>query len=243
MRAFIIFRDRVTYAHMCCQSLLAADLDVCIVDQGSTLPGAKEWLDAVEVAGLPVLRRQGGNPRQIWADERFQSMIDSDRYVVTDCDVIPSEDCPLDWPAQLSGLLDRHPEYDKAGLGLRLDRIPDTYQRKDHVLAWERKFWDDQMVGTQLPHGAHVYRAPVDTTLAVYRPWPERPAFSLNACRSGFPYVADHVAWYEDYRVLDKELRWYHEHAEPGISYWTVEGRSAWGMLWSYAGTLTSSLL
>jgi hypothetical protein len=223
MKAFIIFRDRVTYTTLCCQALIAAGLDVVIVDQGTSYKPAVAWLDALEAhGGVQVLRKGGGHPRQLWDWAPFLSMIGSDRYVVTDCDVVPSEDCPLDWPDRLSGLLDEYPDYDKAGLGLRLDRIPETYQRRDHVLAWEQKFWDE-------PVTENVYRAPVDTTLALYRPWTERPVFTLNAMRTGYPYVADHVSWYEDYRVLDKELRWYHEHAEPGISHWTVEGRSVWG--------------
>lgn len=224
VRAFVIFRDRVTYGQRCVVALLSAGLDVVVIDQGSTWPAAVDWLhDLVQDGHAEVLWRQGGHPRQLWAWDPFLNLIDADRYIVTDCDVIPSEDCPLDWPQRLSGLLDQYPEYDKAGLGLRLDRIPETYQRRDHVLAWERKFWDE-------PIADGVYRAPVDTTLAVYQPWPAVHGFTLNAMRTGPPYVADHVAWYEDYRVLDKELRWYHEHAEPGISYWTVEGRSAWGM-------------
>lgn len=223
MKAFIIFRDRLTYAQDCFNALWSAGLDVVIVDQGSTWEPAVDWLHQLEQDGHEILWHHGGHPQHIWYWEPFLNMLGSDRYVVTDCDVIPSEDCPLDWPARLGSLLDEYPQYDKAGLGLRLDRIPETYQRRDHVLSWEKKFWE-----TQLADG--VYEAPVDTTMALYQPWTQRGTFTLSAVRTGPPYVADHVAWYEDYRVLTKELRWYHEHAEPGISYWTVEGRSAWGM-------------
>lgn len=228
MKAFIIHRDRPTYAHLCVTAMTDAGLNPVIVDQGSTWPPAKDYLAAVETAGVQVLYRDGGHPRSLWYWEPFITACGQDRYAVTDCDVVPSDDCPLDWPQQLSGLLDRHPEYPKAGMGLRLDRIPDTYQRKDHVLKWEQKFWDDPLDGAQL-NGAHVYKAPVDTTLAVYRPM-NGFDISLSALRTGPPYVADHLAWYEDYADLDEELRWYHEHAEPGISYWTVAGRSAWGI-------------
>jgi hypothetical protein len=230
VKAFIIFRDRVTYAHLCLTAMTEAGLDPVIIDQGSTWPLAKDYLKAIEVAGVQVMHRGGGHPRTLWDWEPFREACGTGRYVVTDCDVVPSEECPLDWPGQLSWLLDRHPEYSKAGLGLRLDRIPDTYQRKDHVLKWERKFWADRLDGAQL-NGAKVYKAPVDTTLALYQPLTEREFdISLSALRIGHPYVADHLAWYEDYAELDEELRYYHEHAEPGISYWTVAGRSAWGI-------------
>jgi len=233
MKAFIIFRDRVTYAHLCLTAMTEAGLDPVIVDQGSSWPLAKDYLVAMRTAGVQVLYRGGGHPRTLWDWEPFRQACGQERYVVTDCDVVPSDDCPLDWPGQLSWLLDQHPGYPKAGLGLRLDRIPDTYQRKDHVLKWEQKFWDESLNGAQM-NGAKVYSAPIDTTLALYRPLQEQPGqtfdITLNAIRTGYPYVADHVAWYEDYDELDEELRWYHEHAEPGISYWTVAGRSTWGV-------------
>jgi len=231
MRAFIISRDRVTYTHLCVTALTEAGLDPVIVDQGSTWPLAEDYLTAMEAAGVQVLRRGGGHPRTLWDWEPFRQACGTDRYIVTDCDVVPSEDCPLDWPQRLSGLLDRYPQYSKAGIGLRLDRIPDTYQRKDHVLKWEQKFWESPLEGFTVDHRGAVYQAPVDTTLAMYRPLTEREFdITLSAMRTGYPYVADHLAWYEDYDELDEELRWYHEHAEPGISYWTVAGRSTWGV-------------
>ena len=221
MRAFVITRDRVTYTHLCVTALTEAGLEPVIVDHGSTWPLAVDYLKAMEAAGVRVLYRGGGHPRGLWYWEPFRQLTGPDRYVVTDCDVVPSDDCPLDWPARLSGLLDEYPQFPKAGMGLRLDRIPDTYQRKDHVLKWEQKFWES-------PLADGVYQAPVDTTLAMYRPAGEFD-ISLSAVRTGHPYVADHLAWYEDYTDLDEELRFYHEHAEPGISYWTVAGRSTWG--------------
>ncbi len=223
MKAFIIFRDRVHYAHLCLTAMTEAGLDPVIVDMGSTWPLALDYLKAMDVAGVQVLHHGGGHPRSLWEWEPFRQACGDDRYVVTDCDVVPTDGCLPDWPEKLSALLDRYPEFDKAGMGLRLDRIPDDYLRRDHVLKWEQQFWQD-------PVDATTYRAAVDTTLAVYRPLTERPAFTMNAVRSGYPYVADHLAWYEDYSELDEELRYYHEHAEPGISYWTVAGRSAWGI-------------
>lgn len=221
MRAFVIHRDRATYGHLLVAALIEAGLDPVIVDQGSTWPPALDWLTAMEATGVTVLRRGGGHPRSLWAWQPFLDLCGPGRYVVSDCDVVPSDDCPLDWPDRLSSLLDQYPEFPKVGMGLRLDRIPDTYQRKDHVLKWEAKFWET-------PVADGVYQAPVDTTLAMYRPGDFD--ISLSALRTGDPYVADHLAWYEDYAELDEELRWYHEHAEPGISYWTVAGRSAWGV-------------
>lgn len=230
MKAFIICRDRVTYTHLCVTAMIEAGLDPVIVDQGSTWPPAKEYLLGLKKSGVQVLYRGGGHPRTLWYWEPFRQAAGTDKYIVTDCDVIPSDDCPLDWPEKLGRLLDKHPVYPKAGLGLRLDRIPGHYQRRDHVLKWEQKFWTDRLDGAPELIGAEAYKTVIDTTLAMYRAPAAGFDISLAALRTGYPYVADHLAWYEDYDELDEELRWYHEHAEPGISYWTVAGRSAWGV-------------
>jgi len=219
MRAFIIFRDRVTYAKKCMASLAAAGLEVCIADSGSTWPEAVQWLSEIESCGTLVLRRGGGeHPQKLWNWEPFLEARGDGRYIVTDPDVVPSEDCPGDWVEHLHEVLDSSGKA-KAGLGLRLDRIPEGYQRRDQVLSWEAQFWKN-------PLGGGVYDAIIDTTLALYRP--DTP-FTVNAARTGPPYVADHLAWYEDLGNLSPELAHYHQNTDPGISYWTVPGRSVWG--------------
>ena len=160
-----------------------------------------------------MLRRDGGHPRDIWGWAPFLGMCGGDRYIVTDCDVVPSEECPADWPEYLSHVLDTHPDCRKAGLGLRTDRIPEHYRWRDRVIGWEAQYWL-----AELEDG--VFEANVDTTLAMYRPLHEM-GFGLDASlRTGPPYVADHLAWYENLDGLTPELAWYHEHAEPGISFW-----------------------
>lgn len=222
MKAFIIFRDRVTYGRKCFDALQAAGLEVIIVDHGSTWPEAVEWLKELRKQGIQVADDGGGNPRDLWTRAWFRQACATERYVVTDPDVVPSEDCPADWLSHLSGMLDRHGFFHKAGLGLRLDRIPDHYDLKPQVLSWEDQFWQNAVEDG-------VYNANVDTTLALHVPLMEQGAHSFTALRSGPPYVADHLAWYENRYDLTEEQRYYHEHAEEGICCWTLPGRSAVG--------------
>ena len=222
VKAFIIFRDRVSYAQRCYAALLAAGLEPVVVDHGSSWVAALTWLSSLERDGLPVLHRGGGHhPQKLWHWEPFREACGDSRYIVTDPDVVPSEDCPADWPDVLGEALDRAGK-PKAGLGLRLDRIPEHYQRREQVLSWEAQFWDK-------PLDDGLFDAIIDTTLALYRPLPESSSFEVEAVRTGPPYVADHLAWYEDLEDLSPELRHYHEHTDPGISYWTLPGRSVWG--------------
>lgn len=223
MKAFVIFRDRVTYGRPCVAALQAAGLDIVIADHGTTHPEALAWLDDLEDQGVTVVRcGPGHHPRDLWAHGWFRNACGNERYVVTDPDVVPSDDCPPDWLQHLGKILDAHPGVRKAGLGLRTDRVPTHYGRRDQVIEWERQFW-------QHPVANGVYKAPVDTTLALHAPLADGEAHTFAALRTGAPYVADHLAWYEDHADLPDDLRHYHDHAEPEISFWTLAGRSAWG--------------
>lgn len=221
MKAFIIFRDRVTYARQCLAALQAAGLDVTVVDHGSSWPGALTWLKECEASGVGVLQRGGGHPKQLWDWGPFQEAAGlSERYVVTDPDVVPALGCPADWLEHLGKILDKWP-MPKAGLGLSLDGIPEHYPRRAHVLEWEAQFWQ-----AELADG--VYTAAVDTTLALYEPRSLTGTHALDAVRTGPPYVAQHLPWYEDPANLPDDVAYYYEHQE-GIAYWTIGGRSAWG--------------
>ena len=209
MKAFIIFRDRVTYAKSCLAALSAAGLDVHVVDHDSSWPAALSWLAGVEASGMPVLRRrENAYPWKLWEWGVFRDLMegDSEPYVVTDPDVVPSEGCPADWVARLGDVLARSGCV-KVGLGLRLDRVVGS--RREQVTGWERGFWVDEWE-------PGVFRANVDTTLALYRPYTDYPLFALGpSLRLGWPYVADHLSWYED-GDLSLELRHYYARAAAG---------------------------
>lgn len=223
MRAFVIFRDRVTYGRACVAALQAAGLEVVVADHGTTYPQALAWLDDLAGRGVTVKRCGAGHhPRDLWAHDWFRDACGGERYVVTDPDVVPSEDCPPDWLQHLEAILDKHPDCRKAGLGLRIDRIPVHYRRRAQVVEWERQFWARQVA-------PGLFEAPIDTTLALHAPLAPGEGHGFAALRTEAPYVADHLAWYEDLDNLPGDLRHYHEHAEPGISFWTLAGRSAWG--------------
>ncbi len=210
MKAFIIIRDRVTYGRRCFGALQAAGLDVHVVDHDSSWPAALTWLAELEAAGTPVLRRgENAYPWDLWKWDGFRDVIwgDSEPYVVTDPDVVPSDNCPGDWLTRLTDVLARSGCV-KAGLGLRLDRLPTACRAQ--VTEYESVFWNDEWE-------PGVYRANVDTTLALYRPYTEYPLFSLGpSLRTGHPYVADHLAWYEDSDARPPELQHYYARADPG---------------------------
>lgn len=221
MRAFIIMRDRVTYARQVAEKLWDAGLDVVIADHGTTWEPALEWLDMLERNGIEVMRRGPGmHPRSLWDDDRFKELCGDERYIVTDPDTPPAPECPQDWLPHLGEVLDSH-SFGKVGMALRIDDLPDHYSRKQQVIGWESRYW-------HIPLTDGVYFAGVDTTLALYVPLTVAPFHNVDpAIRTGKPYEALHLPWYEDLGNLTPEMQYYHDHAESGISFWTVQGRSA----------------
>lgn len=209
MKAIIITRDRVTYTHRCAEALQQAGLDVHIVDHHSTWPDMRTWLNT---SGYPVHHAPNRHPRSLWT--WISTIVDPDEpYVVTDPDVIPDPACPADWPMRLLHVLDEQPWAVKAGLGLRIDNLPDDlYPHAQRVRDWEAQHWAE-------PAGDNIYRASIDTTLAIYRPLAQQPHFALGpAVRTGHPYVAQHLPWYGP--PMSGELLHYQEHAIPGVSCW-----------------------
>jgi hypothetical protein len=184
-----------------------------LVDNASTYPPLVDYLATVD-ADVVRLERNVGHLAP-WSSE-VSARFDSDSpFVVTDCDVVPDEQCPADVVEYLAGLLIEHADVDKVGMGLRIDDIPECYALREQVVAWESQFWESEVA-------PNVFRAEVDTTFALYRS-PDLPHSTVRALRTGAPYVARHVPWYMDSAHPTEEQRYYRQHADPSMSNWERE--------------------
>ncbi len=193
---FVICRDRLA-----CLVRLVAWLEqaghheIVLVDNGSTYAPLVEWLDR----SPHRVARPAGDHGHLSPFEA--ELVPRDRpFVVTDCDVVPDEDCPADAVDHLLDLLLAH-DVVKVGLGLRLDDLPAGPARRD-VRQMERRFWE-------VPAGRGVFDAPVDTTFALYRP---ALPFAVGGLRTTPPYLARHTTWYLDPGDLPPDEAWYLEH-------------------------------
>lgn len=204
----VIVRDRLTCLQACLASLEPYGLDIHLVDHGSTWDPMVEWL---HTSPYPVHWRGDLPPRALWDWNGLSAIVGNRRYIVTDPDVVL--DCPHDWLRLLAANLS--PDVVKVGLGLRLDDLPDT-SLATKVRAWEAPFWHSSA-------GPGVWRAPVDTTLALYQPLTVEPRFRLHpAIRLDAPYLLRHLPWYA---VEDTaEEAHYRERIQPGASHWAHGG-------------------
>lgn len=227
MRAFVICRDRVTYARRCVDALRERGLKVVVVDHGSTWPPMLDWLTSPSLPpGVRTWACSNRHPRDLWAPGgAIERHVESgEPFIVTDCDVVPDDNCPTDWVGWMRTTLDRYPALKKVGLGLRTDDLPPWHAHRDLIRRWEAQYQPVDVGGrlTPVEDGRGVI-ADIDTTLAMYRwfePFTLGPAMRLRA-----PYVARHLPWYEDTLHLDAEHQYYRDHAVHG--HWRDPGNYA----------------
>ena len=195
----------------------AGQRNVIIIDNASTYQPLLEYLGDIDrlkhVKAIKLGRNYG--PNALWDRNLLEALHIKTEYVYSDPDIVPSDSCPQDAVAVLQNILYSDGTIRKAGLGLRIDNIPDTYKHKDTVLAWERRFW-------LRPAARGLFLAPIDTTFALYRP---RGGHSLDLenVRTGWPYLASHESWYTDSASPSDEEVFYSRAVLPKASKWSVQ--------------------
>ena len=151
--------------------------------------------------------------RALW----LADLVPTELFVVSDPDLLPTDDCPTDAVAHLAELLDRFPAFPKAALGLHLDDFPATLDQG--ILRWERSLVCE---GRAVAPG--VYASLSDTSFALYR---AGSSFGYTSLRTGAPYLCVHAGW-EAEANPDEEDLYYLAHATPGPegSSWAQRSRT-----------------
>lgn len=186
---------------------------IYILDNASTYPPVLDYYRRIEGVTVVPLGKNIGF-RALWRSRFFLSVAQH-YYVYTDPDVLPVQECPLDVVLHLHQVLMRFADKQKAGLGLKIDDLPDCYTRKNDVVQWEQKYWQRELA-------PGVFDAPVDTTFALYRPW-ARGGWWIPSVRTGGPLLLRHMPWYADSNAPDDEERFYQRVIRRESSQWTTK--------------------
>lgn len=207
---FIIVRDLLTPLQQLVAWLERAGSErIVLVDNESTYPPMVEYLSATPHTVIRCGWNMG--QRAPWLSGAVFELAPDEPYVVTDPDIVPDDECPLDAIEHFLELLDAHPGIQRVGFGLRIDDLPDHYGPKHDVVAWETPFWQQEIE-------PGLFSAAIDTTFAVTRV--SRPA-SVPSIRTGPPYVARHLPWYDDTAHPSDEILYYREHGDRALTHWT----------------------
>jgi hypothetical protein len=177
---------------------------IVLLDNRSTFPPLLDYLRDSPHEVVRLSRNCGS--RAPWMQREWQRP--AGWFVYTDCDVLPTEDCPTDLVAHLHELLERHPTVPKAGPGLLLDDVPAGLPS----LEWERS-----LVSPEREIEPGVFTSLIDTTMSLYRPSSE---FDLQAIRTGGSYQVRHQPWYRrSFADLAPDDAYYLEHADRALAY------------------------
>lgn len=217
---FIVCRDRLT----CLVGLLDwlesvgnAD-EVYLIDQAST------WaplLAFYEQTRHTVIRTGNIGHRVGWSSGILRQYAAARPFIYTDPDVLPVQDCPDDAIARMAAVLRQVPGLAKCGFSIKIDDLAPWIA--DRSVAWESRYWANWDESQQ------AYRAPIDTTFALYAPYMTR-RFRYNAYRLPPPYSIRHLPWYMTLEDMDDEERYYITHADPTISNYTRDVLEATGV-------------
>jgi hypothetical protein len=211
-------RDRLSYLVKLIDWLLNADhYNIYVVDSASTYPPLLAYFEDIGKSVQVVRFTDNVGPQCVWERKLIQ-MLDIDTpFVVTDPDVLPTETCPYEFLEYYWEILCAFPEMTKVGPALVVSDLPDHYRWKKEVVTWETQFWTK-------PIHPGLYDAHIDTTFALYRP---RSASDMRGIRTGFPYLARHLPWYEDSSRPTEEQLYYVRHAKTDGSSWCGEQLSS----------------
>ena len=181
---------------------------VFILDNASSYP---PLLDFYRTCKYPVFILNENVGHTAFWDTNFALLFKNQHYILTDPDVVPIEECPLNVIEYFYELLDKYPEITKVGFGLKIDDLPDHYSRKKEVIEWEKQFWKEEIE-------PGIYKADIDTTFALYRPntWYQQKGKTL---RTGYPNLLRHLSWYIDEKNLGNEEIFFRKTASK-ISSW-----------------------
>lgn len=183
--------------------------NIILIDNNSSYPPLLKYLSDSKYKVLRLDKNYGCYA--LWkAGVLEDTGYDKSYYVYTDPDIVPIEECPNDLIEHLLSILEKYPGVKKAGVGLRIDNLPDN-ERSKKVIEHESSFWKE-------PMEEGIYKAWVDTTFCLYRPG--GATGNALGVRTGYPYIAEHTPWYDDMDNLSEDNEFYKKNCNLRWTQW-----------------------
>jgi hypothetical protein len=202
------FNNKTYAARMLRQLRALGFSDITFVDNASSEPAMRGWLEEVaREAKVERLAENLGPRASIFTPARLAAL--PRRFCVTDPDLDFNAALPPDFLARLAEIASRH-RTGKAGFALDLSRrarfhgeIFDHDGIKARIWDWEAGYWACPLGET--PEGDRYFRAPIDTTFALYDQAYFRPAKFARAIRVAGRFTAAHLPWNRESIVPPEE--------------------------------------
>lgn len=186
--------------------------NIKIIDNKSTYPELLEYYKSINYKVYRLNKNIGF--KALWKTRAFLDHM-FDYFCYTDSDLEIIKECPDDFMKVFYNYLKSNSDVHKIGFSLKIDDLPNHYNKKNEVIKWESKFKENKVDG-------NFYVAPIDTTFALYRPFSKRGKRdgSVKMIRTGYPYEMRHLPWYVDSNNLnDEEIYYLNSVKKP--THWT----------------------
>ena len=186
--------------------------NITIIDNASTMPEMRRYLDAVAELVKVVRLDQNLGPHHPWAHAPGFHRL-PDLFCITDPDLQLNPNLPSDFLAELEAVTERF-QVGKAGFSLDISE-PDLMREQKVVMGeisysiceWEQRFWNIEIGATN--DGDPIYKAEIDTSFALYNKKYFRRELALDAVRVAGRYICRHLPWYKDNGLPPAEEEFY----------------------------------
>lgn len=208
-------RNRLTYLKKLIQSLeIRGYNNIIILDNDSTFEPLLYYYENDCKYRVCYLKGNLGH-LALWKSNIF-NQYKYNFYIYTDSDLELIDDCPENFIQDILLEMKSNKYIQKIGLSLRTDNIPDCYDLKQEVINWEKRFYIKKY-----KRNKNYFKAHVDTTFAVYRPFAYGGSSDHHlTLRTSFPLMASHLPWYVDSKNLTAEDKFYIQNASSS-TFWT----------------------
>jgi len=205
---FINVRDRLE----CLKELVfwleeANYKNIVFIDNASTYQPLLEWLQKTPHRWIRLKANLGH--LALYRCGLFDDIISSHYYCYTDPDIIPDKLCPKDLLDHFKDILEMHSEYQRVGIGLKIDDLPNYYPLKLEVIKHENSIKRKVL-------GGGLWEALVDTTFYLSRPHKVNDTYIADnisrvesSMRTSEPYSARHADWYIDPANIKNDYEYY----------------------------------
>lgn len=190
--------------------------NIVIIDNKSTYPPLLEYYKTMKSKVKIEYMIDNYGHKVFFENKDLHKRYGRGYYVLTDADIVPNNNLPIDFMYKLLEYLDKYfKRVTKVGFALEINDLPSSYLLKEKVIKWEKRFWNN-------PIEENLYLNWIDTTFALYKP--NYPIFFkninyLDGIRVGGNFISKHGGWYIDNQNLSKEQKYYFD---------TVNSSSSW---------------
>jgi hypothetical protein len=191
-------RNRLTTTKKMVNDLLnRGSSNIIIIDNDSNYQPLLNWYESISDS-IKIHRGRNYGHYALF-QSGILDQINDDWCFYTDSDIELNPNMPDNYQQIMLDLAIKY-NYNKIGLALQIDNIPDHYMFKDQVLRNEHPWWQKKVID-------NVYQADTDTTFCLIKKCDQ-----FNSLRIAGDFTCMHTPWYLDLYNLSEEEQFYHDN-------------------------------